>query len=199
MQGREDETNELAAQTIADNAGVPVFRAGLAANYARLGRATEAAELIADDVADDFASYPFDMSWTTSMRFLAETLSDLELADPAAVLYTQLTPFAANLAYTPTMVWEVGHHSLGRLATVLGRYDDADAHFRAAADTHQRLQAPYLLASTRIAWAEMLARRAKHGDPNQARDLAEQTATVAAPSGYGRIERRTQMLLAQLS
>jgi hypothetical protein len=81
---------------------------------------------------------------------------------------------------SPSAVWEVGHHSLGRLATALGRYDDADAHFRAAADAHQRLQAPYLLASTRVAWAEMLARRANEGDKNQARDLAQQAATVAA-------------------
>jgi class 3 adenylate cyclase len=199
MQGREAEIIELLAQGVADHPDRPVWRALLAASYARLGRDTEATEVIAADIADDFRSHPFDATWTTSMWLLAETLSDLELADPAAVLYTRLTPFAANLPYARVGVGEVGHHALGRLATVLGRYDDADAHFRAAADTHQRLHAPYLLASTRIAWADMLTRRANDDDPDQAHHLAQQAAMVATQSGYGGIERRAQTLLTQLS
>ena len=155
--------------------------------------------MISPDLADEFDSYPLDHFWTTSMRFVAETLSILMLRDPAALVYARMAPFAANLPHTPTMIWEVGHHSLGRLATVLGRYDDAEAHFHAAADTHQRIRAPYLLASTRLTWAEMLARRARDGDRAWARDLARQAATIATESGYAGVQHWAQTLLDQLS
>jgi hypothetical protein len=152
MEGREPEIIERLVQTVANNLGIANTRALLAGCYARLGQKNEATELISADLANGFRSCPFDYSWSTSIYWLAETVSDLKLREPAAALYTRLKPFAANLPYTGPSVWEIGHHSLGRLATVLDRYDDADAHFRPATETHQRLRAPYLLASTRIAW-----------------------------------------------
>jgi hypothetical protein len=48
---------------------------------------------------------------------------------------------------------------LGMLANELGRYDDADAHFRRAVEIQERIGSPPLLVETRLEWARMLARR----------------------------------------
>jgi hypothetical protein len=46
--------------------------------------------------------------------------------------------------------------ALGRLAVVLGRPDDAEAHFREAVEVHGRLGAPFLLARTELALSTLL-------------------------------------------
>jgi tetratricopeptide (TPR) repeat protein len=201
MQGRDAETIEAVAAAQANLPALPAYRATLAAGYARLGRAEEAFETIADDIAADFdlERYPFDLTWSACMVMVSEVVRELELRDAAAVLYPRLTPFGGNLGNADPAILEVGHHALGRLATVLERYDEADTHFRAAAEFHEGLRAQYLLASTRLEWATMLDRRGGNGDVDRVRELAQQAFGAATNGGYGRIEERASALLGGLS
>jgi hypothetical protein len=196
MQGRDAEFVDVMAERFA-SFPLPAYRAALAACYARLGRTEEARNAIADDLADGFASYPFDLTWSLCMVLGAEVVVTLELEEPAVALYERLAPFAGNLANADPVIYEVGYDALGRLATLLRRFDDAEVHFRAAAEFHEGLGARYLLADTRFHWAEMLERRGRDGDADAARDLAQQAVAVAAPFGYGRIERLASDLLAR--
>jgi hypothetical protein len=198
MQGRDAENVDLLAKRYAVFP-LPAYRAVLAACYARLGKEEEARNTIADDLADGFASYPFDLTWSLCMVLGAEVVVTLELEEPAMALYERLAPFADNLANADPAIYAVGHHALGRLATFLRRLDDAEEHFLAAAAFHEGLGARYLLADTRVYWAEMLDRRGREGDAQAARDLAQQAASVAAQFGYGRIERVASDLLGRLS
>jgi class 3 adenylate cyclase/tetratricopeptide (TPR) repeat protein len=198
-QGREAEIVDLLAQAAVDNPGLPVLRAGLGRYYASLGRRAEALEVFAPDLADGFSSYPFDNTWTTSMHFCAETISDLQLPEPAEQLYARITPYAHLIPNATVSVYEVLHFALGRLATVLERYDDAESHFRAAHDLHERMNALYLLAHTRAAWAEMLSRRNVGDDAARARVLAQQALSVATTRGYRRVESDATRLLQRLT
>ena len=60
---------------------------------------------------------------------------------------------------------------LGQLATLLGRPDDAEGHFQAAHQLHERLGAPAWLAHGRVDHARMLLARDCRGDGDRARQL----------------------------
>lgn len=85
-------------------------------------------------------------------------------------------------------------HYLGLLATTIGRFDDAEARFAAAA-THERIQAPTWLARTRLEWARMLLVRRQPGDVERARELLGQALATARELGLGNIERQAVALL----
>jgi class 3 adenylate cyclase/tetratricopeptide (TPR) repeat protein len=191
LQGREDEIVDLVADAAAQNPGLPVFRLILAWLYATLGRSDDALDALAPDIADGFSSFPWDTTWTTSLSVAAQTVTLLRLAEPARQLYTLIDPVPT----TAILAYEVFHHSLGGLATVLGRYEDADEHFRAAHDIHERMGASYFLARTRLAWAEMLVQRDRADDLDRAQGLASAAMTTAAEDGYSRIERNAKALL----
>lgn len=85
--------------------------------------------------------------------------------------------------------------ALGLLATTLGRYDEADAHFATAALAHERIEAPTWLARTRLEWARMLLARCQAGNAERARELLRQALATAPELGLGNVERRAVALL----
>jgi DNA-binding CsgD family transcriptional regulator len=84
------------------------------------------------------------------------------------------------------------HSLLGRLAALLGRTEEALAHFAAAVTIDTRLGARPLVALVRLDWAGALSTRGDRGDHAQARLLAGQAATEARrldmPGPAGRAE-----------
>jgi hypothetical protein len=71
----------------------------------------------------------------------------------------------------------------------------AEEHFRAAAATHERVQAPIWLARTRLEWARMLLGRSKVGDVEQASELLRPALATARDVGLANIERQAAVLL----
>jgi hypothetical protein len=84
---------------------------------------------------------------------------------------------------------------LGLLAGFLGRFDDAERHFAAAAAEHQRIGAPTYLARTRLEWARMLLARGDAGDEARARTLLTEASAVAEELGLLGVERASAALL----
>src|SRR5207253_826654 len=84
---------------------------------------------------------------------------------------------------------------LGMLATTLGRYFEADAHFAAAAAIHTRIGAPAWLARTQVDWGRMLLRRDGKGDAEQAGELLASALRTARRIGLPTVERRSAALL----
>jgi uncharacterized protein HemY len=68
---------------------------------------------------------------------------------------------------------------LGVLAMVLGRWDEAAAHFEDALARETRMQARPWLAHTRYDYALMLLARGHAADRDEARDLLQQAFTTA--------------------
>jgi phage terminase small subunit len=81
------------------------------------------------------------------------------------------------------------------LAVTTGRDADADEHFRAAAATHERIQAPTWLARTRLEWGRMLLGGSKVGDVEQARELLRHALATAREVGLTNLERQAAVLL----
>ena len=89
-------------------------------------------------------------------------------------------------------------HFLGGLATVLGRYDEADAYFTQAAAFNDRADAKFFAARTNLSWGKMLAERNAPGDAERARDLLTKAHAAAAAHGYANVERRAAEALQHL-
>ena len=92
--------------------------------------------------------------------------------------------------------WRASRHQarsatiLGGLATVLGRYDEADAYFAQSAAFSDRVGAKFFAARTDLLWGRMLAERRAPGDTEKARELLTKAQSAAAAHGYGNVERR---------
>lgn len=166
-----------------------LFGSLLAKAHVEGGRTDKARSLLEAFAASGF-DLPLDQVWLTGMVDYADAA--IECGDPeyAAPLYDRLEPWAGQLPATGASALGPVSHYLGGLATVLGRYDEADAYFTEAADFSDRVGAKFFLARTRLSWGKMLAQRLGPGDAERARDLLAEAHARAVEHRYGSVERR---------
>ena len=198
MQGRFPEVLDLIADAARDFPAIAALRAGHAVCLIRAGRREEALEVVAPDLTDGFASIPIDRLWTAAMAVFADAVATLRLRDGAAALYDLIVPYADQIPTTFTNTYEVFHFALGRLATVLDRDEAAEGHLARAHEVHEAMPAPYFLARTRWAWAELLVTRGDPADRDRARRLATQARDESAARGFGQVESDAALVLSRL-
>lgn len=126
----------------------------------------------------------------TGMSVWSEAVAELGHAPAAAVLFERLLPWPhltqiGSVVSTPAVA-----HSLARLATVLGRDEEAEGYFEKALAMHRGLESPFLTALTQMAWAEAIDER----DPERAQRLATDALQLARQYGFGIIEARASAL-----
>jgi tetratricopeptide (TPR) repeat protein len=165
------------------------FKSVLAKAHVEGDRLDAASELLGDFAAAGF-QLPLDQVWLTGMVDFADAA--IECRDPAYAgpLFEQLEPWADQLPATGAYALGPVSHYLGGLATVLGRYDDADAYFGRASAMSRRMGARFFGARTDLLWARMLVERNAPGDAERARALLTKARDVAAAHSYGVVERR---------
>ena len=112
----------------------------------------------------------------------------------AAVLYELLLPWADRFIHLDVLCRSPTAHALGRLATALGRYDDAERHFGVACEITTRVRAPVLLAMTQVEWAALLLER-ESDDLTRARGLVGAALKTATRCGAAGLERRARELI----
>jgi class 3 adenylate cyclase len=182
-------------QAAADNPGLPGFVAALAVAHAEGGRIDDAKALL-EELADADFGVPMDGTWLTTMVSYGDAA--IECRDPryAGPLFDRLAPWADQWSTTsgPTVEGPVSL-ILGGLATVLGRYDEADAYFAHSAESSERGNAKYFTARTNLWWGVMFAKRAGPEDTEKARDLLARAHSSAKANGYGTVERRAATAL----
>ena len=147
-----------------------------------LGRADEARalvdKLLRNGVVDTlFPVIVPDSERSTTGRLccpvgMADVLWALDDVERAGPLYEMLLPSAPR----HVLIMEAESRGvcalyLGQLATLLGRFDEADTHFRMAHELHDRIGARVWAAHGRVDHARMLVRRQGPDDPAPARTL----------------------------
>ena len=190
QRGRQAELVPLFEQLVDENPGVGSFNQGLAMAYLDAGEDGRALALLEAAAADEFASFPQDLVWIFGITAYADVAVHLRATGPARILFELLAPFHDRVPIiAPAAVPPVAFY-LGGLATVLGRYDDAEAFFREAMDVNTRGRMKYSMVRTEIAWGRMMCARNGPGDRDRARVLFEQAAAAAATHGYAGEERQ---------
>ncbi len=163
--------------------------------HAEADRIQDAARLLEELATTDF-ELPLDSVWLTTVVEYADAA--IEVQDPkyARPLFDLLVPCADQFA-SIGMAGAEGpvSHYLGGLATVLGRYGEADSYFAHAAAVDDRAGAKFFAARTDLGWGRMLAKRGAPGDADRARDRLARAHATAAEHGYGNVERRAAAAL----
>ena len=142
-----------------------------------------------------------DPIWLTGMVRYAEAA--IACRDPkyAGPLLRPARPVGRSVVRTTGIIADgpVSHY-LGGLATVLGRYDEADAYFTQAAAFNDRADAKFFAARTNLSWGKMLAERngsgrhrkgsrpAHQGARPPPRPTATPTSNDAPPKHFSAVE-----------
>jgi class 3 adenylate cyclase len=179
FQGRFGELAERTLQRSAEPDSLMSWRAAAAMALIESGREEEARELL---LAADFDARG-DETWLIAMILWAEACSRLRVVDRASEIYELLAPVPAQFVAGGTVVSGAIGTPLGRLAETLERYVDAEAHFAAAAEIEERLDAPLFLSLTHLGWARALIARGRLADRDRAQHMLEQAEDTARRSG----------------
>ncbi len=146
-----------------------------------------------------FAASGFDLQldqvWLSGMVDYADAA--VECGDPsyAKPLFERLAPWHAQLPATGASALPPVSHFLGGLASVLGRYDEADAYFSQSAAMSERMGAKFFAARTDLWWGNLLARRNRPEDADAATVHLTKAQRVARAFGYGNVDRRATQAL----
>jgi tetratricopeptide (TPR) repeat protein len=167
---------------------------GLAYLYTELGRRDEAEVTFRRAAARGFASVERDNQWLGAMTSLGDACAYLRDVGHAAELRDLLLPFAGRNVVIVEGWASFGSvdRALGMLATTLGQWDDAEAHFQAALDLNARLGALPWLARTQLGYAAMLLGRRQTGDAERARDLLHSGLDAARDLGMTTLAERAR-------
>jgi len=137
--------------------------------------------------AGDFADLAFEPTWLHIVANCATVAAAIGDGPRATRLFELMAPYAGQIVTLSSLAYcgSVDHY-LGLLAAALGRHDEADGHFAAAAVIHHQVGAPAWLARTRVAWARSLAAA---GRPAGVPRLLEEAAATAEALGLGSVAR----------
>jgi hypothetical protein len=184
-------------EQMADEAStlIGLFTAVLAQAHAQASHTEDVRHLLEEFAAAEF-DLPADQGWVTAMYSYGEAA--IHCGDPtyAGPLFDKLAPWAGqSVASGSVTASGLVSHSLGGLATVLRRYDEADAYFAQSAAMSARMNAQFFVATTDLLWGIMLAERKAQSDTEKARDLLTKAQASAAARGYGNIQRQAAAAL----
>jgi hypothetical protein len=189
----------LLDQMDADMVDVPqqTIYAAKAMAHADADQLDETRHLLSELAAAGF-DFPMDMNWTMAMVFCAEAAIECRDTRFAGPLFDHLAPWADQWSSRGSTSQGPISHYLGGLATVLGRYGEADTYFAQAASSSARAGAKFFAVRTDLSWGRMLAARDAPGDTKEARRLLTQAHTAAVAHGYATVQRRAAAALQAL-
>jgi tetratricopeptide (TPR) repeat protein len=149
------------------------------------GRLDEARVQFDLAAANDFDDVPFDNVWTTAMIVGAEACAVLGDVRRAQLLYDKLLPYADQFNLLGPLLTCGGAiaRTLGQLATVLGRWTEAEAHLDAALAANRGAGAVPFVVLTQRDQARMLLARGEPGDRERADRLLLDAGVTARELG----------------
>ncbi len=161
---------------------MPAWRAALAEYYTVSGREAEARREFEALAADDFAAMPLDATSLVALVLVADTCVHLRDVPRAERLYQRLLPYEGRVAVARPLIVVTAPVAarLGTLATLLGRYDEAERHFARALEVAERMRALPWQAEIRHRHAELACARRDHARASRLLDEAE---AIARPLG----------------
>ena len=198
LQGRAGEAVEL-LRRLDDLSVLPVFPSLFAWACAEAGRNEKAEAVLRKAREADFGGLRYDYLWLGTLVFVSRACVALGDAATAKELYERLRPHHGAFAIGQAVWIGPVAYDLGRLAALLERYDDADAHFAEAVELHHRIGARGMLAHSHLAWARALLGRRHPGDIERAQEQLRQAQEWARRLGLTNIEEDAGVLLRELS
>lgn len=193
-QGRLAELQPMIARAAGETSRLTAFRAMLALALCEDDLHDDARELFAASKEERFADLHYDVVWQGSLFMLAEVASELGDADAAGWLHGLLAPYEEQIAEMAGCGCGSVNRVLGRLATLLGHFDEAEERLENASRRYERLGTPVWLARARLDHGRLLLTRRASGDAKRAVALLEAAESEARRLGSAVVERRSRAL-----
>lgn len=189
MRGTMGALAPLLEQMMAANPGLPTIRASLAMAYAQAQQFDDATRLLDDFAATNYF-LPQDTAWLNGMTEYADAAVNCGDSRFSNALYDILEPWVDQFSSAGGLTAE-GPVCLylGGLATVLGRYEDAERHLLYAEEICERNGMRFFATLTNLRRGQLLLARGLDGDAEAARKLLTSAQRVAAENGYGAVAR----------
>ncbi len=179
----------------AQNPKIVFARCGLQLTLLQMGRPDEARVEFERLAEGEFRLIPRDWNWLPCMFVLADVCADLGDAANAEILYRQLSPYASrNAMLGNAYTYGSVAFALGRLSAVLGRLDDAEAHFEAALAANRRIRAAVWLGHTQCELANILLTRGEGREKGRANELIASARQTADALGLVRLQQKLDSL-----
>jgi class 3 adenylate cyclase/tetratricopeptide (TPR) repeat protein len=192
-QGRLAEVTPVMKRFIDENPDETTWLPGFALIAADLGF-EEPARRRLRELAETGFDMPFDAKRSASLSYVAEVAALLGDAETAARLYELMSVYQhmTITAGIVTVCYGAASRYLGMLATTLGEFDKAEAHFEHALEMNTAIGARPWLAHTKAEYALLLRRRGGKGVSERAEMLANEAWEIAAELDMVRLKRRLQ-------
>jgi DNA-binding SARP family transcriptional activator/tetratricopeptide (TPR) repeat protein len=157
--GRHGELLPLVEQAARENPSVLPFKLAHGIICVAVGQADAAREILYEGMESGFAELAIDNFWMTSV--IAYTIIAIELGDhqAAAQLLPVIEPYAAEISFNGVTSQGPVAAYAGKLASLLGHYEEAEGHLKAALATATSFGWPYHRATTLFALAQARHRR----------------------------------------
>ena len=196
QQGRLEELLSMLSEVVAANPNVPAYRGALAEAHLEAGQPEEARQLLEAAASTGFSCLPLDPAWSIGMALYADVAIELRHTSAAAKLLEHLTPYHDQIPFNSLIRHEPVAFCLGGLATVLGRYDEAESYFSDAMEICRRGEMSFSEARTQLAIARMRLQRLQGDDLEQAGHVLECALATAVNRGYASLEAKVRALAA---
>jgi class 3 adenylate cyclase len=189
-QGRLAELIPILEPMAGEFENLPGFAAALAVALLDRGDSSDAqrARALLIDAVLKHPDVP-DSAWLITWHAWAEVAVRVADQRAAEVVAHRLRPHADLIVYAGSNINGSVADALGRLATLLGDYPQADVYFDLADTLDDRLEAPYFIACTQLHRAQMQTQRDAPGDREAAKAGLDTALAIARRHGFGGIER----------
>jgi DNA-binding SARP family transcriptional activator/tetratricopeptide (TPR) repeat protein len=152
--GRHEELFPLVEQVTRDNPTVLAFKVAHGIICAAVGRDDVARQILQEGTATGFAQLPVDNIWMTTVIGYAILAIELEDVEAAAELLPMIEPFATEVAFNGVTSQGPVAAYVGKLASLLGRHDQAEDQLQAALSMATAFGWTYHRATTLLALAQ---------------------------------------------
>ena len=198
QQGRLRELQAAVEDLVERSPGIPAWRCGLAMLYAEVGEVDRARGQLDALAVDDFAGLPRDWLWLAAVTVSAQVSHTLGAVDDARALYRLLMPYARRNVVVGAGFACLGSAAryLGLLATTMGNWGDAEAHFLDAIRMNDEMRAGPWAAQSRCEFAAGLLRQAPDA-ADQSLALAGEALAMARQFGMLRLVDQAREIVGQ--
>lgn len=178
--GRHEDVLPFIGPLVDQNPTVLTYRLALAIIWADIGRCDDALAVLDAGAAAGFSLIEVDHLWTTNVIGYAVLAIQLEDTASAPALLELLRPFADEVAFNgASSQGPIGAY-MGKLESLLGDHEAADAHLRDALAVATTFGWNYHRATTLLAMAQSTRRRLGSLDTEAMARLDEADALAAA-------------------
>ncbi len=171
-------------------------RALLARSYYYAGLQERANDMMVAEFALGIKA-PWDRYWLLATSYWAEVAGLTKHHGAAELLYRRLLPWSDQIVAVTQAVENAVSFYLGLLATVVGEYEAAEAHFAAALSLVEAFGAPFQIARTKLEWGRLLA-TGPIENYRRADKLLNEAAEAAHRFGFKRVAHDADWLLKDL-